>query len=443
MAVKYVYSAAAGAANGSTWADAYTTLAAAFAGMAAGDTAYVADDHAETQASAMTLTSPGTAADPCRVLCARRSGGSVPPVSADLRTTGTITTTGANAITLEGFAYCYGLTFSCGTGASTASIVFGAGSAMGWTLEACKLILVNTSASSTIALGSTSAVNYGNKWLNTTVKFAATGQAIMLAGGVFEWKGTASAVDAAGSIPTTLVKGTSRTGSALIEGVDLSALGAGSTIFGAASSASQLVAKDCKLGSSVTPAATPTAPGSKASLIRCDSGDTNYTQSSYQYGGTQTVETTIVRTGGASDGTTSVAWKLVTTANPEWHAPFECLPIVIWNETTGSAVTVTVEGVWDAGAVPNDDEIWLEAEYLGTSGFPLGNFANDSKADILATAAAQTSSSETWTTTGLSTPVKFKLSKQITPAEKGPITVYVKAAKASSTFYVCPKVSVA
>ena len=78
-----------------------------------------------------------------------------------------------------------------------------------------------------------------------------------------------------------------------------------------------------------------------------------------------TEETTIVRTGGASDGTTPISWKIVTTANCNYSMPFECPPIAIWNDTTGSAVTATVEGIWGGGAVPNDDEVWLEVEYLG------------------------------------------------------------------------------
>ena len=55
----------------------------------------------------------------------------------------------------------------------------------------------------------------------------------------------------------------------------------------------------------------------------------------------------------------------ITTANCNYSLPFECPPIAIWNDTTGSAVTATVEGIWGGGAVPLDDEIWLDVEYLG------------------------------------------------------------------------------
>src|SRR3990167_972428 len=98
MAHVYVDSNAVGAGTGADWANSYTTLAAALTAKAAGDNFWVSHDHAETQASAMTLTSPGTAASPCKVMCVD-SAGSVPPASADLATTATITTTGANALT--------------------------------------------------------------------------------------------------------------------------------------------------------------------------------------------------------------------------------------------------------------------------------------------------------------------------------------------------------
>ena len=149
----------------------------------------------------------------------------------------------------------------------------------------------------------------------------------------------------------------------------------------------------------------------------------------------QSVETTIVRTGGASDGTTTIAQKIVTTANAKWVTPFRSIPVTFWNETVGSAITVTLQGIWGGGAVPNNDDIWLEVEYPGDASFPTGSFANDGKASNLATNAAQTAGSGTW---GGST-TKFSLDVTITPQNKGPITLYVICGAASSTFYIDPK----
>jgi hypothetical protein len=360
----------------------------------------------------------------------RRTGGSVPPVSADLRTTATITTTGANAITIGGqHVYFYGITFSAGTGAVNSNINgIGVNFAV---FEACALRKLGTTANVSSITFNSSSANVILK--NTTVQFGATGDAIAIPGR-FEWYNTASAITGA-TIPTGGIFNAQTAATALIEGVDLSALGSGTVISRAFGQNANVILKDCKLGSSVTIATTPTTLRGATSLIRCDSGDTNYRTEKYDYTGTLTTETTIVRTGGASDGTTPIAWKVITTANSERIYPFECFPISIWNETVGSAVTVTVE--CRGAAIPNLDEMWMDVEYLGTSGFPLGNFSTTGHANLLLTGTANTSSSESW---GGSTS-SFKLVATITPQEKGPITVYVKIAKTSSTYYIDPKIT--
>ncbi|TIR86416.1 MAG: hypothetical protein E5X04_00670 [Mesorhizobium sp.] len=172
-------------------------------------------------------------------------------------------------------------------------------------------------------------------------------------------------------------------------------------------------------------------------FYRSGSSGVNYNINETKYSGTLDEELTIVRTGGASDGTTPLAWKIVTSANTTWYTPFTSPPIAIWNDTTGSSVTATVQGIWGGGAAPNNDEIWVEVEYLGDASSPRGSFANDSKADPLASAAGQTAGSGTW---GGST-TKFELAATFTPQQKGWILVTVKAAKPSSTFYIDPKVT--
>jgi hypothetical protein len=435
----YVYSGAVGAANGSSWADAYTTFTAAIAGSSAGDRYFVAGDHAESTAGAVTLTFKGTNAAPDQILCVDRAG-SVPPVSADLLTTATVTTTGASALTIAGSHYCYGVTFACGSGATNAALTIANGAANNQVYDSCELQKNGTTANaSAIAFGVVGSSPSSVLLVNTGLQFGATGDGMALSQTEFRWKNTPTAIRGA-TLPTTLSNVVTRAGRAVFEGVDLSALGSGKTLVGASITAPWLyLFKDCKLGASVTVAATPTSPGAaETNLIRCDSGDTNYRHERYRYEGTQTVETTIVRTGGASDGTTPISWKIITTANSERTQPFECLPISIWNETVGSPITLTVQGIWGGGAVPTSAEIWMDVEYLGTSGFPLGSFASSGPADQLASGTNLGAGSGTW---GGST-TKFKLEKQITPAEKGPITVYINAAAASSTFYIDPKITV-
>ena len=65
----YVDSNAGGSGTGADWANAYTTIGAALTAKAAGDNFWVAHNHAETAAGAKTLTSPGTSAAPCTIIC--------------------------------------------------------------------------------------------------------------------------------------------------------------------------------------------------------------------------------------------------------------------------------------------------------------------------------------------------------------------------------------
>lgn len=438
MASYYVYSGAAGSNNGSSWANAFTTLTTAFATEVAGDTLYVAHDHAESTAGAVTLTSSGTLNNPTKIVCVNRAG-SVPPVSADRRTTAQVTTTGANSITLNGCAHYDGVIFNAGTGAVGASILVVQTQSTSHRFDNCSLRLVTTSASSaTINLGA--AGNGGNyvELNNTTVSFANTGQFITPYARV-KWRNTPSAL--LGTIPGNILNpGAGRGGSIECIGVDFSAAGSGKTIMvplgtGQASTATFI---DCKLDAAVTKSNPPTTHGGwDVEFIRTGATGVNYTVYRYRNSGLLIEETTIVRTGGASDGTTAIAWKIATTADCYYSVPFECPPIAIWNDTTGSSVTATVEGIWGGGAVPNDDEVWLEVEYLGDASSPQGSFVNDGKADLLATAAGQTSSSETW---GGST-TKFKLGVSFTPQQKGWIYARAKCAKASSTFYIDPLVT--
>lgn len=503
MAHVYVRSGAGGAGTGADWANAYTTLGAALTAKAAGDSFWVSEDHAETAGSAKTLTSPGTAANPCFIYCVDHAG-TVPPVSADLRTTATVTTTGNFGITLAGGrAYCYGITFNAGSGANGQPLSVATGNSW-WSLENCALNKLGTSGNSSAILFGASSSNITSRvdLKNTTLQFGSIADGCAMGVVNFSWKNTSSAIQGA-TLPTTLFStGGAMGGNALLEGIDLSALGSGKTLVAGVSTPRKYIFKDCKLGASVTIAVTPGDPGgAEVYVVRSDSDGTNYRSEKYQFMGTQVIETTIIRTGGAKDGVTGLSWNLTTTANSRWVLPFEALPIAIKNAVTGSNIGVTLEGIWNAAALPNNDEFWLDVEYLGDASSPQGSFKPGSKSDNLATGSALTASTQAWdslvtaranSTTyavgnvrkvasnpgriffviaqssasassepgGFATAVdggsvtdggvtwraavRFKQTLTLSspqPAQKGYIYIYPKAAKASSTFYICPKVA--
>jgi hypothetical protein len=431
MADRYVYSGAAGTGSGADWANAHTTLAAAITASTAGDRFFVAHDHAESTAALLTLTFKGTAASPDTVLCVNRAG-SVPPVAADLRATATVTTTGANAITMGGVAYVEGIIFNCGTGASAANLTIATIS----TYRNCAFNIVNTSNSS--QLTSTSNVGALTYWYDCTVSFGATGQVIVPMGG-FHWIGPAGSAGITGAtIPTSLFNmAGSHVADLQVYGVDLSALGSGKTLTAAANRYKGAAFTNCKLDSAVTISGTHTAYSTSTDLISCHSTTNAVRFERYRYQGTLTTETTIVRSGGATAGGVPYSWKIVPTANNERNFPFRTFEGAVANTTTGSSKTLTVHTVTD-GVTLTDAEIWLEVEYLGTAGTPVSTLITDAAATILTTAANQTTSTETWTTTGLASPTKQQLSVTFTPQLQGLIRWRVCYAKTSTTVYVCP-----
>ena len=465
---------------------------------AAGDTFYVGDDHAETQAAINTLTSPSTAASQCKIFCVDHT--KVPAyATGDLKTTATITTTGANNLIIKTGGYYNGIIFQGGSGANITQVT-PQPNAVPQVFENCQLAkLATVGATNAISIGAGVPTTGQSVTLkNTTVKFGSTSDAIYPNCSVLRWENTASAI-AGATIPTTLFnKNTAAAGVVDLHGVDLSGLGSG-TLFGNAASSSvyaQLV--DCKFGSSYV-IGTP-SPGTIIDVIRGDSGGTNYIHSRTGYEGSHVVSTTVIRTGGSSDGTQAISWNVTTTANCTWFFPFICMPISKWNATTAANVTVTVNGVWNSASLPNNDDIWFDVEYLGSGSSPQATFATVTKASAFASNAALTAdSTSAWdsaataranshsyslgdiikvasnsgriffcTTAGTSAGSEpggyasavdggnvtdntavFRAARRFSmavtlsspqPAQAGPMIVLVKAVKASTTFYVDPLV---
>jgi hypothetical protein len=198
---------------------------------------------------------------------------------------------------------------------------------------------------------------------------------------------------------------------------------------------------NCKLASGVTIVSGQTDhANTQVSLINCDSADTNYRNERYTPEGVEATETTIVKTGGSTDGSTAYSRKLVSASIASLIAPLEATRVAYW-VAGGAAKTFTIDIVND-GTTLKDDEIWLEAFYDGDASTPQGAFIADCPADLLTAGANQATSTATWTTTGLTSPVKQKLEVTLTPQDAGWVYLTVKLAKASTTVYVDPNPTV-
>ncbi len=141
----------------------------------------------------------------------------------------------------------------------------------------------------------------------------------------------------------------------------------------------------------------------------------------------------------ASDGTQGISWKMVSTANAvEFSEPTKSPPIYSWVDATGST-TFTVNMVWDSASDIQNDEAWLEIEFLEASADVDSAFTNDRMAGISGTPADQTNNTESWTgTSGFSNENLIELAVTVTVNRVGPVIARVYLAKPSTTIYVDP-----
>jgi hypothetical protein len=458
MAITYYVRSSDGSNSdsGLTWALAKASLSGATAIDAFGDTIFVSDAHSESSATSLSFGTAGTLASPVSIICG--DDAAQPPTAVAI--TGVVETTTNSAVSFSGVYYCYGLRFNIGIGSSSATPTFNGASVAGSfsSLEKCIIDIRTTSASGRINMTHGASID-GTKayWKNVDIKFAATGQRLLVAGDCV-WEG-GSVLSGSSAVAALVVASATRGGSLAVTGVDLSNLGASLDLIDATNSSQgvKIVFRDCKLPSAWAGDmfnSTPALLGLRGEMYNCAAGDTNYALWIEDTSGSIRHETTIVRTGGASDGVTPISWKMTARSSANYPTHVLKTPeMAIWNSTTGGSKTVTAEIVHDSqgsgsGSKFTNAECWLEVVYLGTSGFPLSSIGaddvrGDNSGNILATAANQTDSSETWTTTGLTSPVKQKLAVTFTPQEAGYYLARVCLAKASAVAYVDPKLTVA
>lgn len=430
------------ASDGLSWANAKATLAGAASAASAGDTIYVSQAHAETKASLMTITFPGTQASPNIVLCANDAA--EPPTS--VATSATVSTTGASNITISGNAYVYGITFSAASGSSSGSIYTAySSSSYLQRYEQCGFTLNTTNTLARVRLAEYSA----NVVLcdSCTFTFSDASHGLLCIGASY----LTNCATAGSAIYGPLFKSVSTNALASLRGCNIASMDASANIFNANSgTAFKGYVLDCKLPASWSGSVMSATPAAamRVELVCSDSADTNYRVEIRDFYGTVVSDTGVYLDGGTTDGTTSLSYKFTTTANAKFGAGrFYGPEFVVWNEDTGSSKTATVEICHDGASAFTDGEIWLEVMYLGTSGYPLGTWASDAKAGYLASASAQASSSATWTgdsgtgPNGSTTWNRLKLTVAFTPQEKGVVIGRVVMGVASKSCYVDPNMT--
>lgn len=423
--------------SGADWTTEKLTLATGIAGIdAAGDRVLINSGHAES-ATSISYTCPGTAANPCQLLSVTPTGTTgISALTAGATFTGTTT-----GVTLNGSFYAYGLTAV----ASGGSITLASAAASNQAYENCTFSITNASAGTRVAIGCTTA-NAGSsvRLINPVFQTGATGQRIAYCGDVRIDGGSWSA---SGTDPTAVfipygADGAGRGGSLTVQGFDFTNLPSTVNLVGISNGGCAALFRDITLPASWSGA--PIASSDVKDGQRVEVW--NYlisggSRSRFWIRDTRcdlTPETTIVRSGGGADSEGSYSVKMVTTANCSY--PTAVAASMVFgknNTTTGSSLTVSMEIIRDSATALDDDEVWLEVEE------PDGTITTDAMASVIATPAAQTSSSETWTTTGMTNPNEQTLSVTINASLAGRLLCRVMCAKPSTTLYICPKVTVA
>lgn len=439
-----------GNAYASTWYRALTTAA-----NNTGNTVYVADNHAETQTTAITWNPASTLPNMGSTLSFDHTG-AIPPTG--LTAGASVTVSTANNITINGGCmYFYGLTLRPGNGASssTSNLLITPTGGTVQIFDNCTFRLDNTAAANSsaiflLAAGGTAGENV--IWNNCTVRFSTTAQLIAPGSGQWKWQNTGTILASGSSVPANLITyGLQVASSASIitlEALDLSQLTGALASYNVNNHTGFLLAKDCKLNASTT-VPTPPVPEHAIQLINCDTAGTGYKSSRYKYEGTETTETTIIRSTGASDPSgQGQSRKIATTANVSWLMPFRAEPFAIWNTRTATNVTVSIYGTINSGTLPRNDEIWLEVEYLGTASAPTGVFATTTKSSALASNSAVSSDGSTWAGGGSGAGWSpFVLTILLNTANNpqlqvaGMLWARIRVGKASTTYYIDAKIA--
>lgn len=433
------------ASDGLSWANAFLTfkyaVETASAAASGPHTLYVDSAHSEDLSGATTVTAAGD----IRIVCVNRSGGDAP-------TTGAVVgkqSTSYNLI-LAGACevYIYGMTLQNGTGSSSVLVHIANQDGSHYELENCTLFSSSTGSAAAITFGiAGSTAGSFVKLRDCTLRVGATSGSLTIYNITHMVNCTLSA---SGSSPTTLIKSGSTGANLRAEGCDFSHLG-GNTLVGemTASGMMRFVFVNCKLGASTVMLAAPTSVLNLSTVevvaYNYDEGDEHFRfYHGDSFGETYSTGTVYLSDGAAYDGTNKVGWQIVSRAsNCSFYTPYVSPWIDVFH--SGTAQIAPYFEALRSGSTTKyqNDEVWAEFSYQGTSGVTKASFVWDRMA-VLGTAADQTASSlgaSDWTGEDASNNAYMQLGEQnLTPAEIGHIRGRVVVGEPNITVYIDPKI---
>lgn len=443
MTTYYVDSNAGGANNGTSWTDAYLSFwSIPSTTLADTDIVYVASNHVEADTTASkTLTGPTVGY--AQVISAT-SGTTTPAAGAQVKTTG-----GAYTMSLLNALYVYGVTFQAGGSyidARGTSVSSNSAEAL---YESCTFVFAHAAS-----LNHQNNPNANITFKNCTFDFSA--DTSNSANPYFNLRGPATFIG--GSV----VKGGTynRTGSVVsagsgtgqdmrFVGMDLSVIGSSNEL-GDSVTYGRLEFLGCKLPSGYLSSTTLTSAAitsAQGGLKVIDCGDTQDPRVYFKKDRNGLVEysTTATRTDGASIEGSAVSWKITTTDKATEHFPF-------YTDWIYGSITTTGTKTFDVYIAHNaagggsggdfyDSEIWLEVQYLDTSGSPLRTHATDHRSWASSPTEQTDDVASSWGGSPGSNLQKLSVAS-VSVDESGLYRARVAVGKASATVYVDPKVTV-
>lgn len=435
--------------SGQTWALAKATLQGVIdVGLDGADAIWVKSDHAEALGSATDYNFHNNFSDDpgLTFICVKAVTTNEPPVSADLDIMESAngegwTTTGNFRFALNGAIFGYGLSFVASDIASNALadiwLGLNASHEDGQIWQSCELGTLSTNTGAQVIIGD-SGDSQRYQLIDCKIRFGAPTQELVLNGAALIRN-----LSHLGSTPTTLFSpragNRSSNATIVVENTDINAINPTNIAERVTDGGVDLVLRNCKLPAGVTlvTGASDRWSAIRVDIYNCDSGDTNFRYGRDWNEGTIDTETGspgITLTGGAEHNGTQYSFKMASSANPTIHTPLESPEFVIFNETVGSSITVTVQ-LTGSELLQNDD-IWMEAQYLGTSGVPLG-LSDTNKVALLGSPANLPNAATDWDSDPASVQ-DMQLVLDFTPQEVGFIHLKVMLAKPSITVYVDP-----
>ena len=429
--------------TGTSWTTAKTSVAAAIALAAAGDTILVDHAHSFTANAAITWTPP---AGGLAIISVTPSGST----GQSGFTAGATEAVGAAnaAFTLAGASgaafYINGMTVTGGTNNNSACVInFLVTASVNGYIDAntCTFSLPTAASGGTVNLGNNG--TFGRLVGCTfTVGGSRTGAIISMGtgGGPFDiinpTFSTGGATKPTSMFTTTATAG----GSVIFRDADLTGYAvSGGAYFaiGAANCSTQILVKNCKL--SATPALTSgTWPGGSVSLTlrNVDSGNTDYVFEFINTYGTLTADTTVSKSGGSSFNSEALSWKIVTTASCSEFKPFQTPLLQVWDSST-AAETPALSVAQASGATNlNDRNAWFTLDAATSATTTQYTYYSTRNAQPFQGTAADYAADTGATWSGLTTPNKQLISKSVTPARAGRLQGRLFLGVASATVYL-------